>query len=93
MVFWGLVLARGSSKSIPHKNSKLFANKPLIAWVLEPMKLSDVFDEIWVSTDDDMIASIALSFGVNVHRRSDKSATDSATSLTAVQEFLNTVKG
>lgn len=40
MVFWGLVLARGSSKSVPHKNAKTLINKPLIAWVLEPMKSS-----------------------------------------------------
>ncbi len=40
MVFWGLVLARGSSKSIPDKNIRTLLNKPLIGWVLEPMKSS-----------------------------------------------------
>ena len=36
-MFWGLVLARGSSKSIVNKNVKVLGDKPLIAWVLEPM--------------------------------------------------------
>ena len=40
MVFWGLVLARGSSKSVVNKNIKTLGNKPLIGWVLEPMKSS-----------------------------------------------------
>ena len=40
MVFWGLVLARGQSKSVVDKNIKILRDKPLIAWVLEPMKES-----------------------------------------------------
>jgi CMP-N-acetylneuraminic acid synthetase len=40
MVFWGLVLARGLSESIPDKNIRTLSNKPLIGWVLEPMKSS-----------------------------------------------------
>ncbi|XP_054167350.1 N-acylneuraminate cytidylyltransferase A-like [Oppia nitens] len=93
MVFWGLVLARGSSKSIPHKNIQLLDNKPLIGWVLEPMKNSAVFDDIWVSTDDKQIASIAQSYGVKVHDRSQESATDSSSSLAAILEFIKTHRG
>ncbi len=51
------------------------------------MKL--VFDEIWVSTDDQRIAKIAESYEVKVHFRNEKSATDSASSLIAVQQFLD----
>ncbi len=51
------------------------------------MKL--VFDEIWVSTDDQRIAKIAESYEVKVHFRNEKSATDSASSLIAIQEFLD----
>jgi CMP-N-acetylneuraminic acid synthetase len=52
-----------------------------------------VFDEIWVSTDDQRIAKIAESYEVKVHFRNEKSATDSASSLIAVQEFLGCNKG
>jgi CMP-N-acetylneuraminic acid synthetase len=48
-----------------------------------------VFDEIWVSTDDQRIAKIAESYEVKVHFRNEKSATDSASSLIAIQEFLD----
>ncbi len=51
------------------------------------MKL--VFDEIWVSTDDQRIAKITESYEVKVHFHSEKSATDFASSLIAVQEFLD----
>lgn len=47
MSFCGLVLARSSSKSIVDKNIKILGNKPLIAWVLEPMKSSGSESHFW----------------------------------------------
>ncbi|XP_071482688.1 N-acylneuraminate cytidylyltransferase-like, partial [Diadema antillarum] len=47
------------------------------------------FDSVWVSTDHDEIARIAEEWGAKIHRRSPHSARDQATSIEAVQEFLN----
>jgi len=41
-----LVPLRGSSKSIPKKNIKPIAGKPLCAWVLEAAVESKVFDQV-----------------------------------------------
>ncbi len=46
------------------------------------------FQTIWVSTDHSAIAKEAERYKVNVHWRSSESATDTATSMAAVQEFL-----
>ena len=48
-----LIPARGGSKRLPKKNIKLFHNKPLIAWSIEEAISSKIFDEVFVSTDDE----------------------------------------
>ena len=58
-----IIPARGGSKRIPHKNTKMFLGKPMIAWAIETAQRSKVFDHVFVSTDDDEIASIAVRFG------------------------------
>lgn len=47
------------------------------------------FNEIWVSTDNEMIAREAQRYNAHVHYRSDYSARDEATSIESIQEFLN----
>lgn len=61
-----VIPARGGSKRIPRKNIKLFCGKPIIAWSIEAAQNSECFDRIIVSTDDEEIADIALSFGAEV---------------------------
>lgn len=61
-----IIPARGGSKRIPHKNIKLFAGKPLIAYSIEAAQQSGLFDKIWVSTDDEKIADVAKHFGAEV---------------------------
>ncbi|XP_066979149.1 N-acylneuraminate cytidylyltransferase A isoform X2 [Macrobrachium rosenbergii] len=84
----GLVLARGGSKGIVNKNLARLEGKPLLLRTLEVMHQAKCFDSIWVSTDDDKIAEYAEKGQANVHRRASYTATDEATSLIAVQEFL-----
>ncbi|XP_069185835.1 N-acylneuraminate cytidylyltransferase A [Procambarus clarkii] len=46
------------------------------------------FNSIWVSTDDEKIAECAVKGGAKVHHRAEYTAADEASSLCAVQEFL-----
>lgn len=61
-----IIPARGGSQRIPHKNSKLFLGKPIIAYALEAAQFSGCFDKIIVSTDDPDIANIARQYGAEV---------------------------
>lgn len=61
-----IIPARGGSKRIPRKNVKEFCGKPMIAWPIEAAQKSNIFSKIMVSTDDEEIASIAKSMGVEV---------------------------
>ena len=61
-----LIPARGGSKRIPRKNIKDFHGKPIIAWSIIAAKSSELFDEVYVSTDDDEIAEISRLYGANI---------------------------
>ena len=61
-----VIPARGGSKRIPGKNVKLFGGKPMIAWSIEAVQRTGLFDRIVVSTDDKEIASIARKYGADV---------------------------
>src|SRR3989338_2367134 len=61
-----LIPLRGGSKSIPYKNIKEIAGKPLCYWALKAATGSKYIDEVWVSTDDKKIRDITLSFGLGV---------------------------
>jgi len=61
-----VIPARGGSKRIPGKNIKHFCGRPMIAWVIETAKNSNLFAHIIVSTDDEEIARIAIEWGAEV---------------------------
>ena len=46
------------------------------------------FDSVWVSTDHDRIAEVALQWGARVHRRSPEVARDQTSSVESLQEFM-----
>jgi pseudaminic acid cytidylyltransferase len=61
-----VIPARGGSKRIPRKNIKMFGGKPMIAWSIEAVIASELFDHIIVSTDDSEIAEVAKALGAEV---------------------------
>jgi pseudaminic acid cytidylyltransferase len=61
-----IIPARGGSKRIPGKNIKSFAGKPLIAYSIEAAIDSAEFTKIIVSTDSQVVADIAISYGAEV---------------------------
>lgn len=86
-----IIPARGGSKRIPKKNSKVFFGKPIIAYSIETALKSGLFDEVMVSTDSDEIALIAGKYGAKTpFKRSDKNADDYATTMDVIQEVIAT---
>ncbi len=61
-----LIPARGGSKRIPKKNSKLFAGAPIITYPIRAARASGLFSRIIVSTDSEEIAAIAREAGAEV---------------------------
>lgn len=90
-----VILARGGSKSIEKKNIKYIGGQPLIFWSIQELLKSSSIDEVFVSTDDDQIERIIRkipSSRLKVFRRSADTATDQATSESALIELIEATK-
>lgn len=88
-----IIPARGGSKRIPRKNVKEFFGKPIIAYSIEAALKSKLFSEVMVSTDDEEIAAIAISYGAKVpFLRSIQTADDYATTADVVLEVIKEYK-
>lgn len=66
MYILGIIPARGGSKSIPKKNIRLLADKPLIAHTIEVAKECKMLNRTLVSTDSIEIADVATKYGCDV---------------------------
>lgn len=93
MKILGLIIARGNSKGIPHKNIKELAGKPLIAWTIDAAKKSGIIDRLVLSTNDKEIASIAKRYGAEVpFMRPAELAQDTTASLPVIQHAVSWLK-
>lgn len=61
-----IIPARGGSKSIPHKNIRLLAGFPLIAYSIAAARAATLVKRVIVSTDDPDIAAVARTYGAEV---------------------------
>jgi len=61
-----IIPARVGSKSIPKKNIKLLAGKPLVSYPIELAKSIEIINRIVVSTDSEEIAEVARQYGAEV---------------------------
>lgn len=81
---------RGGSKSIPLKNIKEIAGKPLVYWTVKAAADCPMIDHIYVSTDSDMIKNKVRKFNlpkVSVIDRGADTASDTASTESAMIEF------
>ena len=83
------ICARGGSKGLPRKNVLPFAGKPLIAHSIEQALACPQIDAVYVSTDDDEIAEVALRYGAQVpYRRPAEMASDQAAKIPAIEHLV-----
>jgi len=84
--------ARGGSKSIPFKNIKNINGRPLIYWVLDATVQCAAIEKVFVSTDSLQIKEVVEAYGsakVQAIDRSEATATDSASTESALLEFAH----
>ncbi|MGO8787560.1 MAG: cytidylyltransferase domain-containing protein [Terriglobia bacterium] len=87
-----VVPARGGSKSVPGKNIRPLAGKPLLAWSIDVGREVSEIDRIIVSTDDAQIASVARTYGAEVYARPAHLATDDSLVIDALKDLLQTLQ-
>ena len=85
-----IIPARGGSKRIPHKNIRLFNDKPIIQYSIEVALQSGLFNDVMVSTEDKKIATLAKKLGASVpFYRSIEAASDKATIAEVMIDVLD----
>lgn len=87
-----LIPARGGSKGIPRKNIVDINGYPLIAYSIIACRKSHNIDRVIVSTEDDEIAEIALSFGAEVLSRPCEYALDTSGDVGFLRHFFDNYK-
>lgn len=90
-----LLPLRGGSKSIPGKNLRNIAGRPLYSWNLEAALASVCFDEVFVASDSAAIRDDARArFGsrIKVVDRLPENATDTASSESVMLELVAKVE-
>ena len=85
-----IIPARGGSKGLPGKNTRVLCGKPLIAWSIEKARKSRHLDAILVTTDSPEIAAIARRHGAAVpFLRPAALAADEASTYDVVRHALS----
>ena len=85
-----IIPARSGSKGLKDKNIKELNGKPLIAYSIEAAIKSRMFDKIFVSTDSQKYADIAMEYGADASfLRSEINSSDTAKSWDVVREVID----
>ena len=64
--FLCIIPAKGGSMRLARKNVADLCGRPLISYTIEAAKKSGLFEEVYVSTEDEEIAEVSRSFGATV---------------------------
>jgi len=89
--FLAIIPARGGSKRLPRKNILDLNGKPLIAWSIEAGLSSKYIDKVVVTSDDDDILNLSKSLGVEILKRPDYLASDTATTFDTIKHVIEKV--
>ena len=83
-----IIPARGGSKRIPDKNIRDFCGKPMISYILDVAKKSELFDVIHVSTDSERIAETVTKLGFSIDFMRPANLADDNTTIMPVLRYV-----
>ena len=85
---------RGGSKSIPLKNIKILAGKPLVYWTAKAANDSKYIDKVIIATDSPEIEQTVKSFNLSkleIYRRKPENAQDTSSTESVMLEYIEAV--
>jgi len=86
----GIIPARGGSKGVPSKNTKLLGELSLLAYTAQSALASQLLTKVILSTDCPSIAAVAQHYAIEVpFLRPETLATDTASSIAVVQHAVS----
>ncbi len=90
--FFSIIPARGGSKRLPNKNILPLAGKPLICYTVEASLQTNRIEKTIVTTDSDQIIDIVKDYDIDIIKRPDYLATDTATTNDVILHVLSTLQ-
>jgi N-acylneuraminate cytidylyltransferase len=89
-----LIPLRGGSKSIPKKNIRFLAGRPLCGWVIQAASDAHSINEVFVSTDSREIRNVVeqMPYPVKVCDRPAEFASDEASTESVMLHFADLVE-
>ena len=85
---WGLIPARGGSKSIPMKNLTPFVGRPLMDFQVLAANASQCISRILCSTDHQDIADRCATLRIEVHERPIHLGADDTPVMAVIADLL-----
>ena len=92
MKITAIIPARGGSKRLPRKNIFPIWGKPLLSWSIKAAKESKFITNVWVTTEDSEIASIAAQHGASIHRRDPRLSEDHVYKMEAIRSAVSYIE-
>lgn len=89
MRIYAFVPLRSGSESIPQKNIKTIAGKPLAQWIVDAANASKYIESVTIGVDDTITADTIKN--AKIFWRSKASATNTASSEIVLREFCRTL--
>ena len=87
-----MIPARMGSKRIKNKNLRLIDGKPLIEYVLDTVTKLNIFDEIYINSEDEIFSEFSIKYGVKFYKRPEELSSDSSTNDEFAYDFLKNIK-
>jgi CMP-N,N'-diacetyllegionaminic acid synthase len=91
-IAWGIITARGGSKSIPLKNLVSVSGKPLIEYTVNAAKSANTLERIVCTTDNSIIADVVKSLGVEIIDRPNHLSGDLVPSIDVMIHVVETIE-
>ena len=82
-----MIPARMGSKRVPKKNLRLLGGKPLVAHVIETAVQANIFDEIFLNSEDSIFEEIAEHNNISFYKRDPELASDTANNDAFLEDF------
>lgn len=86
-----IIPAKGFSRRIPKKNTRLFHGEPIIAYSIKAAQQSGLFRSVIVSTDDDEIVELAMNYGADFMKRSERWSREDVGPLDVARHSLDLI--
>ena len=87
-----IIPARGGSRGLRRKNLRLLHGQPLISYIIHVALRAQTIDTVFVSTESDEIAKVAVRYGVRVIRHPKMLSISTASTFGVVQYAAKVLK-